>query len=61
MDRVGFIGTGVMGLSMAGHLMDAGYPLGVFNRTRERANPSSSGGPPGMTLRHRWRPLPTSS
>lgn len=37
MDRIGFIGTGVMGLSMAGHLMDAGYPLSVFNRTRERA------------------------
>ncbi|MCJ7726641.1 MAG: NAD(P)-dependent oxidoreductase, partial [Acidimicrobiia bacterium] len=39
MDRIGFIGTGVMGLSMAGHLMDAGYPLSVFNRTRERAEP----------------------
>jgi len=38
-ERIGFIGTGVMGLSMAGHLMDAGYPLGVFNRTRERAEP----------------------
>ena len=39
MERIGFIGTGVMGLSMAGHLLDAGYPLGVFNRTRERAEP----------------------
>lgn len=39
MERVGFIGTGVMGLSMAGHLLDAGYPLGVFNRTRERSEP----------------------
>ncbi|MBU1226559.1 MAG: NAD(P)-dependent oxidoreductase, partial [Actinobacteria bacterium] len=38
-DRIGFIGTGVMGLSMAGHLLDAGYPLGVFNRTRERCQP----------------------
>jgi len=37
MDKVGFIGTGVMGFSMAGHLLDAGYPLAVFNRTRERA------------------------
>ncbi len=37
--RIGFIGTGVMGFSMAGHLLDAGYPLGVFNRTRERAEP----------------------
>ncbi len=37
--RIGFIGTGVMGLSMAGHLMDAGYPLTVFNRTAEKAAP----------------------
>ncbi|NTU72501.1 MAG: NAD(P)-dependent oxidoreductase [Coriobacteriia bacterium] len=33
---IAFIGTGVMGLSMAGHLMDAGYHLVVFNRTAER-------------------------
>lgn len=36
---IAFIGTGVMGSSMAGHLMDAGYPLVVFNRTRTRAEP----------------------
>lgn len=30
---VAFIGTGVMGAAMAGHLLDAGYPLVVFNRT----------------------------
>ncbi len=34
---VGFIGTGIMGASMAGHLMDAGYPLRVYNRTRDKA------------------------
>ena len=34
---VAFIGTGVMGASMAGHVMDAGYPLVVFNRTKSRA------------------------
>jgi 3-hydroxyisobutyrate dehydrogenase len=28
-----------MGSSMAGHLLDAGYPLVVFNRTRSRAEP----------------------
>lgn len=39
MERIGFVGTGVMGLSMAGHLLDGGYPLGVYNRTRERAAP----------------------
>jgi 3-hydroxyisobutyrate dehydrogenase len=34
---IAFIGTGVMGRSMAGHLLAAGYPLVVFNRTRARA------------------------
>src|SRR5579871_6398669 len=37
--RVGWIGTGVMGASMCGHLLDAGYEVGVFNRSRERAEP----------------------
>ena len=37
--RVGFIGTGVMGAPMAGHLLRAGYPLTVFNRTRAKAEP----------------------
>lgn len=35
--RIGWIGTGVMGAWMAAHLMDAGYPLTVYTRTRERA------------------------
>ncbi|MBN2823572.1 MAG: NAD(P)-dependent oxidoreductase [Coriobacteriia bacterium] len=35
---VGFVGTGVMGEPMAAHLLDAGYPLVVFNRTRSRAD-----------------------
>lgn len=35
---VAFIGTGVMGCPMAGHLLEAGYPLVVFNRTRDRAS-----------------------
>ncbi|MDF2859205.1 MAG: oxidoreductase [Neobacillus sp.] len=34
---IGFIGTGVMGNSMAGHLMKAGYPLIVYTRTKEKA------------------------
>ncbi|MET1030265.1 NAD(P)-dependent oxidoreductase [Domibacillus tundrae] len=34
---VGFIGTGVMGKSMAGHLMYAGYPVIVYNRTKAKA------------------------
>lgn len=35
--RIGFIGLGVMGTSMAAHLMAAGHSLMVFNRTREKA------------------------
>jgi 3-hydroxyisobutyrate dehydrogenase len=35
---VGFIGAGVMGKSMAGHLLAAGYPLIVYSRTQEKAN-----------------------
>ncbi|GGJ12924.1 oxidoreductase [Alicyclobacillus cellulosilyticus] len=34
---IGFIGTGVMGAAMAGHLLDAGYRLVVYNRSRSRA------------------------
>ena len=35
--NIGWIGTGVMGASMAGHLQKAGYDISVFNRSRERA------------------------
>lgn len=34
---IGFVGTGVMGQSMAGHLLAAGHSLCVFNRTKEKA------------------------
>jgi 3-hydroxyisobutyrate dehydrogenase len=34
---IGFIGTGVMGQSMARHLLDSGFPLVVYNRTKEKA------------------------
>lgn len=37
--RIGWIGTGVMGASMAGHLLAAGYSLSVFNRTQTKADP----------------------
>jgi len=32
--RVGFIGLGIMGKPMARHLLQAGYPLTVHNRSR---------------------------
>jgi len=34
---IGFIGTGVMGASMASHLLAAGHSLSVYNRTRSKA------------------------
>ena len=36
--HIAWIGTGVMGRSMAGHLLAAGHPLTVYSRTRERAS-----------------------
>lgn len=35
--KIGFIGTGIMGKSMAGHLMAAGHTLHIYNRTRSKA------------------------
>ena len=37
--RIGWIGTGVMGSSMCGHLMTAGFSATVFNRSRDKAQP----------------------
>ncbi len=37
--RIGWIGTGVMGASMCGHLIDAGFSATVFNRTKKKAQP----------------------
>src|SRR6185312_13341452 len=35
---IGWIGTGVMGGPMAGHLLDRGHDVAVYNRTRRRAD-----------------------
>ncbi|MEL7450234.1 MAG: NAD(P)-dependent oxidoreductase, partial [Pseudomonadota bacterium] len=35
--RAAFIGLGVMGFPMAGHLQSAGHPVTVYNRTRDVA------------------------
>ncbi len=35
---IGFIGLGVMGRSMAAHILAAGYKMVVYNRTRTRAD-----------------------
>ena len=34
---IGWIGTGVMGASMCGHLIDAGYSATVYTRSKEKA------------------------
>lgn len=37
--KIGWIGTGVMGASMCGHLIDQGFSATVFSRTKEKAQP----------------------
>lgn len=39
MERIGFIGLGAMGTPMAWNVDDAGYDLGVYNRTAARMQP----------------------
>ena len=38
MARVGFIGLGVMGFPMAGHLVNNGHSVTVYNRTKSKSN-----------------------
>ncbi|QPS70772.1 NAD(P)-dependent oxidoreductase [Lactococcus garvieae] len=38
MAKIGFIGTGVMGAAMAGHLLAAGHELYVYNRTKSKTD-----------------------
>ena len=37
MERIGFIGIGLMGRHMARHLMEAGHALSIWNRSAEKA------------------------
>ena len=37
--KVGWIGTGVMGSSMLGHIMNAGFSATVYSRTKAKAEP----------------------
>ena len=43
-ERIGFIGLGIMGGPMAGRLLAAGYPVTVWNRTASRAEPLQAEG-----------------
>ena len=37
MEKIGWIGTGVMGKSMCLHILKKGYSVSVYNRTKEKA------------------------
>jgi 3-hydroxyisobutyrate dehydrogenase len=43
--RIGWIGTGVMGSSMCGHLLTAGYRVTVHSRTRSANLPITRNAP----------------
>lgn len=51
--RIGWIGLGVMGASMCGHLVAAGYETSVYTRTRSKAEPLLQAGA-------RWAESPAS-
>jgi 3-hydroxyisobutyrate dehydrogenase len=42
--KIGWIGTGIMGASMCGHLLRAGFQTTVFSRTRSKAEPLLAAG-----------------
>jgi 3-hydroxyisobutyrate dehydrogenase-like beta-hydroxyacid dehydrogenase len=44
MQRVGFIGIGLMGSQMSRKILEAGYPLTVWNRKKEKTGPLISAG-----------------
>jgi 3-hydroxyisobutyrate dehydrogenase len=51
MAKVAFLGLGVMGFPMAGHLAAKGHDVTVYNRTAQKAQ--------AWTVRHRGRSAPT--
>jgi 3-hydroxyisobutyrate dehydrogenase len=51
MAKIAFIGMGVMGAPMAGHLVAAGHDVTIFNRTQEKAD--------AWAARHGGRSAPT--
>ena len=44
MIKIGFIGTGLMGLPMAKNILKAGYNLKAFNRSKNKADPLKNHG-----------------
>lgn len=43
-ERIGFVGLGIMGRPMARNLLEAGYDLVLYNRTREKAEDLTADG-----------------
>ncbi|MFZ6863325.1 NAD(P)-dependent oxidoreductase [Undibacterium sp. Ji67W] len=43
-EHIAFLGTGLMGLPMAMRLLQAGYPLTVWNRTKAKTQPLAASG-----------------
>ncbi|CAE7560107.1 GLYR1 [Symbiodinium pilosum] len=41
---VGYLGMGIMGTAMAGRLIDAGFPVTVWNRSRDKCTPMEAKG-----------------
>jgi 3-hydroxyisobutyrate dehydrogenase len=53
--RVGFAGLGAMGGGIAQRLLDAGYEVVGWNRTREKATPLMDAGMGWAERRASWR------
>ncbi len=47
MQRIGFVGLGLMGRPMSQRVLNAGYPLTVWSRSREKATPLLEAGATG--------------
>ena len=52
MAKVAFLGLGVMGYPMAGHLARAGHAVTVYNRTAAKAEHLRGGQPHTVVLEH---------
>jgi 3-hydroxyisobutyrate dehydrogenase-like beta-hydroxyacid dehydrogenase len=48
--RVGWIGLGRMGLPMATRLLDAGYSLSIWNRTKSKGRSHEEAAPSDVSI-----------
>ena len=52
---IGFIGLGIMGRPMSGHLLKAGYTLVVHDVVREAVAAAVAAGAARLLRRRKWR------